>query len=118
MKTICIAVLMLLIVAGCTTSATGTSGRKIDMRVVETIEKGKTTRWLLADKLGPPTSVSLTSDGKRVLTYVYTEVDSKTSVIPIMGSAETKMNYRQQMLQLICDQYGIVLDFLFNDIAP
>lgn len=113
-----VAVLILFMVGSCTTTSTGSSGKKIDASIVQTIEKGKTTRWQLTDKLGPPKSVTLTADGKRVLMYVYTEVNTKTSVVPLVYSAESKVDYRQQMLQIICDKYGIVEDFVFNDITP
>jgi outer membrane protein assembly factor BamE (lipoprotein component of BamABCDE complex) len=85
------------------------SGRKIDMRVVETIEKGKTTRWQLADQLGTPTTVTLAPDGKRIVSYIYSE--SRAA-----GVFSVNVKTQQQILQIICDQDGIVTDFLFTDL--
>jgi hypothetical protein len=102
MKTFCIVALMLFVVVGCSHYS---SGRKIDSKSITAIEKGKTTRWQLLDVLGPPASVTISHDGKKLLQYAYIEVKTKAaSYIPVVGLFAGGPDVSTQSLQVVCDQ--------------
>ena len=64
--------LPLVFIVGCSGFATKTEGTKIEKESVLQIEPGKTTRQMILDAFGEPTSTAY-EDGTERLTYVFKE---------------------------------------------
>ncbi|MBI2814256.1 MAG: outer membrane protein assembly factor BamE [Opitutae bacterium] len=111
--------------AGCSSTEYGT---KIDGNKLTQIKKGITTRAEVEALLGPPMSVTMMTDGKRMLVYQYSATSSNPtgggiaaaalSVINPIGDligVGSKTQTRTQMLQIVVNSAGIVDDYEFND---
>ena len=86
------------------------------MADIQSIQKGKTTRAEVEDKLGRPQMVTLTGDGKRIIGYHYCETQMRPETfIPFAGLFAGGMDMRQQILQIILNQDDIVQDYIFTD---
>lgn len=90
-------------------STNNSSGVPIDAAKVAQIVKGKTTRAEVEALLGKPEATALVGDGRRMLSYNYSEMNMRA------GFAGVKGTTRVQSLQVFVDQSGTVLDFEFSD---
>jgi hypothetical protein len=74
-------VLAAVMLAGCVSS-----GTKVDASQMASFEKGKTTYAQVVQALGPPVSVTNTSDGTRIAVYSYVHSQARAaSFIPVVG---------------------------------
>lgn len=103
-----------LALTGCMNS---TSGTPIDASKVSRIEKGKTTRAEVEALLGHPDMTMMLGDGKRCLSYAYTE--TKMGVNPataMLGPfARASGSTRSQTLQVFVGKDGVVEDYELGD---
>ncbi|MFT3787344.1 MAG: outer membrane protein assembly factor BamE [Tepidisphaeraceae bacterium] len=114
---IVVLLLSILAVTGC---ATGRSGRELSAADIQSLHKGVTTRSEVEAKLGPPMSTTMLGDGRRMAMYLFTESTSKArpeSFIPVVGLfvGGNDTTQRQQQLQVIYRESGVVEDFEFAD---
>jgi outer membrane protein assembly factor BamE (lipoprotein component of BamABCDE complex) len=114
---------LLLILAGCV-SQTSETGTKLDATKVAQIKKGITTRAEVEALLGPPTNVDMMAEGKRVLSYNYTQNQvnahpTATAFIPgaslFTSTAQADAKMQMQTLQVMVNAAGIVDDYEFSD---
>lgn len=98
-------------VAGCMSHQYGT---KIDSNKVSQIKKGVTTKAEVEALLGAPSHAGITGDGRRMMTYSYTESSSQASFIPFGGASGKS---RTQTLQIMISKSGVVEDYEFSDNA-
>ena len=122
MKRISILIIALFGIAlsGCMTpGASSSNGTPINAEKVAQIQKGKTTRAEVETLLGKPTNVGMAGDGKRTMTYMYTETDARIKSfvpIPFVGvGTRVAATHRIQHLQIMLTKDGIVDDFEFSD---
>lgn len=114
-------VVSLLLVAGFIAGCASTSyGTKMDQDKVSQIKKGVTTKAEVEALLGLPASISMIGDGRRMMSYTFTDTlvqQNAASYIPIaglfLGKAEGKT--RTQNLQIIITKSGVVEDYEFSD---
>jgi len=92
-------------------STNNSSGVPIDAAKVSQIVKGKTTRAELEALLGKPEATVLVGDGRRMLTYSYSEMNMRAGFGGVKGTTRT------QSLQVFLDQNGVVLDYELSDNA-
>jgi outer membrane protein assembly factor BamE (lipoprotein component of BamABCDE complex) len=125
MKTITfhIRVVLLLIiisfVAGCMSHQYGT---KLDSSKVSQIKKGVTTRVEVEALLGTPTQVFMIGEGRRTMSYSYTETSvhaNAASYIPVAGMflGGATGESQTQTLQIMISKSGVVEDYEFSDNA-
>ena len=108
--------LLLILSVGCSST---TSGNKIDRDRLTDIKKGVTTRAEVEAMFGPPASLSIAPDGKRMAFWQYTEAEGRvkgTSFIPFAGAfmGGTTAEARTQSLQVIYTREEVVHDFVFS----
>ena len=95
-------------------------GNPIDSNKVAGIQKGVTTRSQVEAMLGQPTNVSMLGDGRRMMTYSHTDVDTHakgTSFIPVVGMFAGGATGEQhtQTLQVMLDKNDVVQDYEYNN---
>lgn len=93
---------------GCATS----SGTKVEAADISFIQKGKTTRTELVNKLGQPNETGLDSNGKETLSWIHvqTRTDAKT-FIPIAGAFIGGGTSESTTLKVVLDKRGVVSDY-------
>ena len=108
------AVLLLFItgfVAGCASTSYGT---KIDRDKVSQIKKGVTTKAQVELLFGPPAYAGMAGDGRRMMTYNFTE-GSSTQMIPVVGLFAGSASTHTQSLQIMISKSGVVEDYEYSD---
>ncbi|AEV26954.1 hypothetical protein Dsui_2603 [Azospira oryzae PS] len=105
------AVVAVIGLAGCAT-ATGT---KVAATDVTFIQKGKTTKSELVQKLGQPNGGGIDTNGKETMTWIHAraEADAKT-LIPVLGAFIGSSTYETTTLKVILDKRGVVSDYEYN----
>lgn len=98
-------------VAGCASTSHGT---KIDRDKVSQIKKGVTTKAEVELLLGSPTYTAMAGDGRRMMTYSFTEASS-TQLIPVVGLFAGSSSTRTQSLQIMITKSGVVEDYEYSD---
>ena len=97
----------ILLVVGC-----ATIGREITDDQLATLKKGETTAAQTVTTLGQPTSVTRTSDGRQILSYVFAHAQARpASFIPIVGIFAGGSDVRSSMVMLTFDKDGIFRDY-------
>ena len=119
MTTVFLIVVAGIFLAGCMTMSYGV---KLDRSKVSQIKKGATTRAEVESLFGPPAFVSLMNDGRRMMSYNFTETSAAPTpetYIPIVGAFVGGANAqtRTQMLQIMLNKADIVGDYEFTDSA-
>ena len=110
MKEICLIILSALLI-GC-----ATMGTKIDENKLTQIKEGVTTKKEVIALLGPPFTVSLTSEGKTLMTYSYTKATAKgSSFIPIVGLFAGGSNVYMQTVQVLIGKDEKVEKYISNN---
>lgn len=106
---------LLLVIAGFITGCASTShGTKIDRDKVSQIKKGVTTKAEVELLLGSPTYTAMAGDGRRMMTYSFTEA-STTQLIPVVGLFAGSSSTRTQSLQIMITKSGVVEDYEYSD---
>lgn len=107
--------LILCFASGCAIPVSRSSGNPIDPDKVAQIEKGKTTRAEIEAMFGKPISTAMLMDGRRALSYNYsnTKMTAFSTPIPFTGRAQGTI--QTQILQIYISKDGVVEDFEFND---
>ena len=90
-------------------STNNSSGQPIDAAKVAQIAKGKTTRAEVEALLGKPEATVLVGDGRRMLSYNYSQMNMRA------GFAGVKGTTRVQSLQVFVDRDGVVQDYELSD---
>lgn len=103
--------------AGCMTMSYGI---KLDRNKVSQIQKGVTNRAEVEALFGPPAYVSLMNDGRRMMSYNFTETSmapTPETLIPFVGAFAGGMRgqTKTQTLQIILSKTDIVEDYEFTD---
>jgi outer membrane protein assembly factor BamE (lipoprotein component of BamABCDE complex) len=103
--------LLTFIIVGCSSY-----GSKIDRNYATSIEKGVTTEDQVVKKMGSPSSVGLSADGKKTLTYMHVASQVKASTfIPIVGLFAGGADTQTTMLIITINQdTGIVENWTYN----
>jgi hypothetical protein len=105
---------LILFVTGCIGCAS--AGRPIAQQNVSKIKTGVTTEADLVRMFGPPNSKSLTSDGKILMMWIYSESQVKgTTFIPIVGAFAGGVDSRTQTLSVLIGSNGKVVRYTTND---
>lgn len=111
MKTTLSILITAALLAGC-----ASAGRPIAQQNVSQIKTGVTTETDLVRLFGPPNSKSLSSEGKTLMMWVYSESQVKgTTFIPIVGAFAGGVNSRTQTLQVLIGRNGKVERYVTND---
>lgn len=110
-------IVAVLYLTGC---ATNTYGTKLDQNKVSQIKKGVTTRVEVVAVFGPPVTVSMLGDGRRMMFYSYFDRSAQPNAvafIPLVGIIAGKASgqTRNQTLQIILNTNDIVEDYEFSD---
>ena len=94
-----------------------TVGKQIDMNQLARFKEGVTTEKEVIAALGNPDFKSLTSDGKTMMTYMYTEAKSKPeNFIPIVGGVLVGgMSMKQRMIQFLFDKNSVMEKYIANE---
>lgn len=117
-------VLCLSLSLGACMSINSDAGTRMTADKVAQIKKGVTTRGEVEALLGSPMTVSMTGEGKRVLTYYYSSIKMESragaaTFIPLVGpfaaSAKTQGQIKNQTLQVMLNAAGVVEDYEFTD---
>ena len=99
-------------------------GTQMTAEKVTQIKKGITTRAEVEALLGPPTSVTMLGNGKRVMSYHYTGTKGEMhatamSYVPIVGlfagGSKASGVVHTQTLQVMLSDAGVVEDYEFSD---
>ena len=97
-------------------NACASYGSNFDMSRVDDIQKGVTTESEVITFIGKPTGISRTSEGDKILTYIYTSTQVKgATFIPIVGAFAGGADVSTKMLQVWIDNTGIVSRYLMNE---
>ena len=104
--------------SGCAT--TYSNGVKLDRSKVSQIQKGVTTRAEVEVLFGPPAYVSLMNDGRRMMSYNFTETTTgctPATFIPLVGAftGGVRGQTKTQALQIMLNREDIVEDYEFTD---
>jgi hypothetical protein len=109
------AVMLFFWMMSCFLGGCANMGNKLDTNIVNTIQKGVTTRVEVEAKLGPPTHVSLLSDGRRQAWYTYsTRHGDALSYVPYANYFVGGVVSQNQNLQIVYRD-NIVQDYEFTD---
>ncbi len=113
--------LALIIATVCADVNTGTQSLSSD-RVAQ-IKKGVTTRAEVEQLLGPPSSVSMMGDGRRMMFYMgmqqhINQAGRMAFAVPLGGiliPANDSASRRMEQLQVVLSKADIVEDYEFSD---
>lgn len=99
------------IAAGCASS----SGTKIEAADARFIQKGRTTKSELIQKLGKPDEATMDSNGKETVSWIHmaTRTDAKT-FIPFAGAFIGGGTSDTTILKVSLDKRGIVSDYEYS----
>ena len=105
----------LIAVVGLATGCATSSGTKVEASSLSFIQKGKTTKGELVQKLGQPDETGIDSNGKETLSWVHSNsrTDGKT-FIPIAGMFIGGATTDRTTLKVILDKRGIVSDYEYT----
>lgn len=100
---------------GCVATLSGCAveqGRRVESADVSFIQKGKTTKTELLEKLGPPTETAVDSSGKESLTWEYfkSTTDGK-SFIPFAGFFVGSQSFDSATFTAFLDAKNRVVDY-------
>lgn len=105
----------LTIAALLTLSACATSGVKVDQSKLTSLHKGETTYSEAIQLLGKPSSVSVSDDGSRMVSYIYTSSQARPETfIPIVGAFVGGMDTETSSANLTFDKNGILRGYNSN----
>jgi hypothetical protein len=106
-----LAFLLTFIIVGCSSY-----GSKIDRNYATSIKKGVTTETQVVRQIGSPTSIGLSANGQKTLTYMHVASQVKASTfIPIVGLFAGGADTQTTMLIITIDQdTGIVENWTYN----
>lgn len=99
-------------------------GTQMTAEKIHQIKKGITTRAEVEALLGPPSSVTMLGNGRRVMSYLYTGTKGELHATPITyvpivglfaGGSKTSGVVHTQTLQVMLSDAGIVEDYEFSD---
>jgi outer membrane protein assembly factor BamE (lipoprotein component of BamABCDE complex) len=106
-----LAVLLCFGLVGC-----ATTGTKIEQDKVKQIKEGITTQEEVIALMGKPFMQNLTSDKKVIMMYQYAKVKNRASnFIPVVNVFAGGMDMKQQILQILINENGIVEKYIFTD---
>lgn len=106
-----LAVLICLGLVGC-----ATTGTRIEPDKVKQIKEGITTQEEVIALMGKPFMQNLTSDKKVIMMYQYAKVKNRASnFIPVVNILAGGMDMKQQILQILINENGIVEKYIFTD---
>ena len=111
MKQFYLIIICLSLISGC-----ATVGTQINQANLAQIKEGVTTQKEVIASMGQPYMQTLTSDGKIIMMYQYTKVKNRAAnFIPIVNILAGGMDMKQQILQILIDENGIVEKYIFTD---
>ena len=106
-----LAVLICLGLVGC-----ATTGTRIEPDKVKQIKEGITTQEEVIALMGKPFMQNLTSDKKVIMMYQYAKVKNRaTNFIPVVNILAGGMDMKQQILQILINEKGVVEKYIFTD---
>ena len=106
-----LAVLICLGLVGC-----ATTGTRIEQDKVKQIKEGITTQEEVIALMGKPFMQNLTSDKKVIMMYQYAKVKNRaTNFIPVVNILAGGMDMKQQILQILINENGVVEKYIFTD---
>lgn len=86
-------------------------GTKLDAQSVAFIQKGKTTRTEVEQRLGAPAGIQVLPDGRRQAMYSYMNMSGPAVT---WGWSTAEMKRTQATLQVVYNQAGTVQDYEFS----
>ena len=93
-----------------------TTGTRIEQDKVKQIKEGITTREEVIALMGKPFMQNLTSDKKIIMMYQYAKVKNRASnFIPVVNVFAGGMDIKQQILQILINENGVVEKYIFTD---
>ncbi len=93
-------------------SACAASGVQVTEQQISAFQKGKTTYPEVVSKLGAPNSNTISSDGTRIIAYVYSEAQTRPeSFIPYIGALVGGMDVRTSVVTLAFDKNGVLKEY-------
>lgn len=93
-------------------SACASTGVLLSEDQISSLQKGKTTYSEAVDRLGRPTNMTRTSDGRRIVSYIYSEAQSRPeSFIPIIGAFVGGVDARSSVVTLQFGADNVLEDF-------
>jgi len=95
---------MAVLLSGC-----ATAGRPIDQSAVQSLRQGVTTYDEVRAQMGTPTMDTVSSDGRRGVSYIYTKVSpSPLLFVPIVGIFFRDIRANGQTLSLKFAPHGVL----------
>mgnify|MGYP006277757459 FL=1 len=95
---------LLVVVAGC-----ARSGTKVDPSELRQFEAGKTTYEEVVGVLGVPNYVSMTGDGRRLVSYIYAESQVRPeTMIPFVGVFVGGVDTNTNNVTLVFDENDVL----------
>lgn len=92
------------------------SGVNVTAEQVSSLEKGKTTYQEVVAKLGPPTTISQSSDGTMMAAYTYSAYEtSPATFIPYVGMFAGGGTARARTVLMRFDSSGVLADYTASD---
>lgn len=107
-------VLAVALFSGCMGPINSSSGTPLDSAKIAQIVKGKTTRAEVEVLLGKPEQTMLIADGRRMMSYNYSAMDSKVKGLA-PWNIKANITTRTQTLQIYLTKDAVVEDYEFND---
>ncbi|SRR5581483_40998 len=103
-----------LLLAGC-----ASVGTPITRKNIARIRKGVTTESELVSLFGAPSDKSIDSNGKVVMTWIYSAAQTKAATfIPYAGPFVGGVNVQVEKLQVVLGKDGRVENYVFNESHP
>lgn len=97
-------------------SACSSYGTKFNVGYVDDIVKGVTTEGEVVAAIGKPVSISRTSEGEKIFTYLHTKTVVRGSTfIPIVGAFAGGADSTTEMLQVWIDNTGTVSKYFLSE---
>jgi len=108
--------LSLIVAMALTLSGCVATGRKVTQQQVSEFKEGKTTYQEVINKLGPPTSSTVNSDGTRSITYSYAQhQQSAVSYFPYVGGLMGGSESESSHTFLHFDKNGVLTQYTSNE---
>ena len=93
-------------------------GNQIDKGYAQQLKKGVTTEQEVVANLGKPQTITINSNGNKILHYMYTTSSAKaSSFIPIYGAFAGGATSETTMLTVTLDEQGVVSDWNYSESA-
>jgi len=102
-----------LVLAGCSSPS---SGVQITADQLSDFQKGKTTYADVVSRFGPPTNTTISSDGKRTISYFYSKTNVEPQAyIPLVGTMMAGGETHSNSVEFEFSNEGILTEYTASE---